>query len=184
MTPIKDGKGRGYLAEVNKLQELMVNSRSYSPMAKASELGDAFVWVAVSADIDAGDTALLVCNDSQTRKLRIGKVYAWCDVAQQFKIHLPSYPTLAGTAVVGKCLNAMLNKTAEATAKADETGNTFAAANTIITLRNNELATDEFSVSHDFEGGVILGYHHSIAVDLIAEPGAFECAIFGWYEDN
>lgn len=179
---IEDGR-TGRTVEVNDYSQMMVEAAAKSAFAKASERGDAFSWTAVSADIDAGDTALLVCNDSQERKLRITQVYGWCDVAQQFKVHVPAYPTLAGTAVVGVCLNRKLLKTAPATAKADETGNTFAAANTILTMRNNEVGTDQFECKFDFEGALILGYHDSVAIDLVAEPGAFECSIYGYFED-
>ena len=183
MTPIKDGKGRGYLAEVNEDQQLEVLSKSRPAIAKVSkDSGGSYVWTAVSADIDTGDTALLVCNDSQTKNLHITKVYCWADVAVQFKMHTPAYPTLAGTAVVGVCLNRALAKTAEATAKVDETGNTFVEANVVKTLRNNELATDEFGVHWDFEGALILGYHNSIAIDIIGESLAFECSVEGYYE--
>jgi hypothetical protein len=183
MTPIKDGKGRGYQAIVDALQELHVSSRGYTPIAKASEEGWAFAWNAVSADIDAGDTALLLTNTSTLRKLRIGKVYLYCDVEQQFDIHLPAYSaSFTGTTVTGVCLNKTINRTAEATAYADETANSQGSI--ITTLHSNELATDQFGILYDFEGAVILGYRDSIAVDLINEPGAFEATLLGWYEDN
>lgn len=179
---IKDGKGRGYQVEVNSDQQLEVAAKVKSAFAKASEKGNAFAWTAVSADIDATDTALLVCNDSQTKKLHITKVYCYSDVPTRIQIHLPTYPTLAGTAVVGVCLNKALNKTAEATAKADETGNSQGSI--IKVLVTNELTTDQFAVKHDFEGAVILGYHQSIAVDLVAESAAFDCSIEGYFEED
>lgn len=182
MIQIKDGRGLGYAAQVNKYFELMTQAKVLSAFARASEYGDAFAWPAVSADIDAGDTALLVCNNSQSRKLRITLVYFWVDVAAQLDIHLPDYPTLAGTEVVGVCLNRMLNRTADASAYADETGNTQGTI--ITTLHTNELATDQFAVTHDFEGALILGYHDCVAVDIVDEPGAFECTIYGYFEDN
>jgi hypothetical protein len=147
-------------------------------VSKRKEL--AYAWTAVSADIDTGDTALLVCNTDSAKKLHITKVYCWADTAVQFKIHLPAYAAFAGTAVTGK--NLAGGGAADAVAYADETASTFAAANSILTLRNNEVGTDQFGVDWDFEGAVVLDYHEAIAVDLVGETAAFECTIFGYYE--
>jgi len=179
---LKDGKGRGYLAEVNSSQQLETRAMAVLPSAYFSEHNsDLFSWCAVSADLATGATLLLVCNNSQVKHLHITKVYCWTDVAAQFHIHVPAYPTLAGTVVAGNCLNRFAKKTADASAYAAETGNTFAAANVLTTLRNNETATDEFACEHDFVGGLILGYHDSVAVDVIGEGAAFECTIFGYF---
>lgn len=160
----------------------LVDSLSKTPLAIASERGDAFSWTAVTADIDTGDTALLVANDNPNKKLHVTKIYCWADVAVQFKIHCPAYAAPAGTAVVGNNLNRGSGNVAMATAKADESANTFAAANTVLTLHSNELATDQKGLWADFEGALILDYHQSVAVDIIGESGAFECTIFGYFE--
>lgn len=178
---IKDGVS-GKAAEVNDRNQLAVAAVGMSKLAEAALRGDAYSWTAVSANIDAGDTGLLVCNDSRDKKLHITKIYMYADVSTQFKIHCPAYPSLSGTAVVGNNLNRSMNNVAPASAYADETGNTFAAANTVLTVNSNEVGTDEFGVWADFEGALILGYHDSVAVDIIAEPGAFECTVFGYFE--
>src|SRR4030042_4142850 len=182
MTTIKDGKGRGYQAEVNRNQQLEVAAKVKSALALASERGDAFAWTAATADLAAADTALLVANTSQTKKLHITKVYVYSDVPSRLQIHLPAFPTLAGTAVTGVCLNKSLNKTAEASAYADETGNTQGSI--INVLVSNELTTDPFAVAWDFEGAVILGYHDCIAVDVVGDSAAFDCSIEGYYEED
>lgn len=172
----------GQQRESQFLDELLkILAVGKSEMAYVSKVdGRTFSWSAVSADIDAGDTALLLCNDDPERKLYIAKVNLWCDVAQQFTIHSPAYATFAGTAVVGTNLNRASSNIALATAKADETANTQGTI--ITTVRNNELATDVFAVDVDFEGALVLGYHQSVAVDLVAEPGAFEATIYGYYK--
>jgi hypothetical protein len=180
MTAIKDGKGRGNLAEVNSSQQLEVSAKILTAFAKSSEEGGAFAWTAATADLAAADTALLVANNSQTKKLRITKIYVYSDVPTRVQIHLPAYPTLAGTVVTGVCLNKSLNKVADASAYADETGNT--QGNIIKVLDTNELTTDQFGVSWDFEGAVILGYHDSIAVDIVGDSAAFGCSVEGYFE--
>jgi hypothetical protein len=179
---IKDGKGRGFVAEVNSNQQLEARAMSTKPSAYFSEHNsDMFSWCAVSADLATGATLLLVCNNSQIKHLHITKVYCWADVPSQFKIHVPAYPTLAGTLVTGMCWNRNTPKTADAIAYAAETGNTLADANNLIVLRNNEATADEFAAEYNFEGALILGYHNSIAVDVIGEGAAFECAINGYF---
>jgi len=180
---IEDGKGSGIKAEVSSDNRLKVNSASEKQIANISKTNErSFSWTAVAADIDTGDTALLVANTSTSMDLHITKIYMWADTAIQFKIHCPAYPTLAGTVVTGNNLNRNSNLIAEASAYADETGNTFAAGNVVLTMRNNEVGTDQFGCETDFEGALVLGYHNSVAVDLIGETGAFECTIFGYFE--
>ena len=180
---ITDGKGSGKDVGVSSDNRLDVNSKMGTRAYYISrDKFDTYSWTAVSYDYAAADTVLLVCNNSTTQNLYITKVYVWADVPTQFKIHTPAYPTLSGTAVVGLNYNRTSGKLANATALANETGNTFVAANTLLTLRNNEATADEFGVQWDFEGAVILGYHNSIAVDVVAEGAAVECTIVGFFE--
>ena len=91
------------------------------------------------------------------------------------------YVTPAGTAVVGNNLNRVSGNAAQATAKADETGNVFAAANVVTTVRNSELATAEEGQWIDYDGALVLGHHDSVAVDIIGESATFECTIIGYF---
>lgn len=179
---IEGGTGNGYKAKVDQHYRLWTRATSDSGMQHESlQHGAAYSWTAVSADIDTGDTAILLCNDDQDRLLIIDQIYLWTDVAAQFKIHVPDYPTIAGTAVVGVNLNRTSNSVALATCKADETGNTFAAANTVLTVHTNELTTDQFGSTVDFKNALVLGYHDCIAADIIGESAAFEATIWGYF---
>jgi len=182
---IDDGTGTGRKAKVNLDNYLHVSAVSESRICHNSEKhSNSYSWTAVSADIDAGDTALYLVNDSTTKNLCITKIYMWADVSTQFKIHCPAYVLPAGGSLVtGNNLNRTSPKAAESTARADETANVFAAGNVVQTVRNNEVGSDQFGVEVSFEGALILGYHQSVAVDIIAEPAAFECTIFGYFED-
>lgn len=179
---IQSGSGNAKFAGVtDTTNQLLVRAEAISDIGTAARNAEAYSWTAVTADVNAGDTALLVANTSATRRLVITDIWAFSDVPTQLKIHVPAEATLAGTAVVGVPLNRTNTAAAPATAKADETGNTFAAANTILTLKTNELTTDQFGVHADLKGAVVLGENDSIAVDLIAETAAFECTIWGYY---
>lgn len=183
MMRLEDGKGTGSLAQVTTDFKLQTRATTVSAWHEACLNGDAYAWNAVSADIDTGDTALLVRNDSDTRYLVIEKLYVWCDVAAQFDVHLvpTSTFTAAGTTVTGVNLLAGSGKVADATAMADETGNTQGSI--IITLHTNELATDIFGIDYDFKGGVILAKNSCVAVDIIGESAAFEATFFGYFLD-
>ncbi len=183
-------------AKVNSEGKLRTYSVVEPEFAYFSEHdGNAYSWTAVSANIDTGDTMLYVVNNSTTLRLSIKKIYVWADVVVQFKIHCPAYVTPAGgSVVVGVNLNRQSGAAADATARADETSNVFTAANVITTLRNThyvrgngddlvDIAAPGRGQWVDYEGALILGYHNSVAVDIIGESVAFECAVMGYFHD-
>jgi hypothetical protein len=177
-------EGNTYTAEVNKDSQLLTRAVAITALHNASLKGDAYSWKAVNANIDATDTALLIRNDSVTRYLVVEKLYVWSDVASAIHVHMTNKATFTatGTAVVGVNLNTASNNVAPATAIADETANT--QGNIILTLETNETTTDIFGITYDFNGSVILGQNGCIAVDLVAEPAAFECTIIGYFLDR
>lgn len=181
---IEDGAGRGYQAEVSSGLQLQTRALSVSPLHAASLNGDAYAWNAVSADIDAADTALLVRNDSDTRYLVIEKVYVYADIATTVDIHVipNSTFTIAGTTVTGVNLNTGSGKVADATARADETGNTQGSI--ICTLATPELTTHQEGQWFEPEGGVILSKNSCLGVDIVGDSAAFECTIIGYFLDR
>lgn len=180
---IEDGSGGGYQAAVTSDNQLQTRAVQVSALHNASLNGDAYAWNAISADINAGDTALLVRNNSDTRYLVISKMYVWVDVVAQVDVHVipTSTFTAAGTAVTGVNLLAGSGKVADATALADETGNTQGSI--ILTLHTNELETAQFGTEYDFKDGVILAKNSCIAADIVDEPAAFECTFIGYFLD-
>ena len=180
---IEGGTGTGHKAKVDSQNRLYTFSTSESEMHFASESGNAYSWTAVAANIDAGDTAMLLCNIDPDRKLHIDMVYLYSDVPTQFKFHYPAYnASFTGTAVTGLNFNRTSSKIALANCYADETANTFSAANVFLTIRSNELTSDQFGSEIQFRNSVILGYHDSLAIDIIAESEAFEATIWGYFK--
>ena len=182
---ITDGK-TGQTAGVDFENRLRTNSTVNSFIHHISEHdGLAFSWTTVSADIGGGDTALLITNTDPNRSLHIDSLYVWSDVATQFKVHFPAYATnFSGTTVAGLNLNRKSSNTALAVALADEVNNTFVAANTVLTLRTNELATDQFGIMMRNANGIILGYHDSFAIDIVADSAAFETTVWGYFVEQ
>jgi len=182
---IYSGTGNGYSATVNDENRLHVDAHTLSKFAAVSkEDSDAYSWTAISADVAAGVGGIHLVNTSSTKNLHIGKIFLWADVPTQFKIWSPAtYTVPNGTSIVGLNLNRSSSSAAEATCTANETSNAFAAAQTLLTVRNNEATADEFGLSVDFDGALILGYHNAVAVELVADTAAFECTIFGYFHD-
>lgn len=184
---ILDGLGNGYLAGVNKDHQILTRSIIIPGIAEASLLGKAFSWTAVSANMAALGTGLCLVNDSSDKWLVISRAYVWSDVASQIKLHLPAAATWSGTAVVGVNLNTNFANNAPASGYANETGNTFAAANTIETVyspvaTNGEVTTN-LGVTIDLKDAVILGNNEALAADWVEDSGAFECTFTGYFID-
>jgi len=191
---IEDGRGTGSTARVDSSNRLRTYGVYEKEITSVSENdGDAFTWTSVSADINTGDTALYLVNNSTSKLLSIESIYVWANTVVQFKIHCPAYVTPAGgTLVTGVNLNRTSGNAADATARTDETSNVFAAANVIKTVRNTyytrgngddlaDIAAAGPGVNVEYFGALILGYHDSVAIDLIGETAAFECTITGYY---
>ena len=174
-----DGTGGGKGAKVTDQNQLKVTTAS--AIHEAALRGDAFSWNSVSYVPAAGDTILLVNNDSDSRLLVINRIYLYSDVPTAVDIHFPAAATWAGTAVTGVNLNRTSNKVAPAASYTDETGNTQGTI--CITLHTNEVATDQFSIDFPTGDAIVLGEDDSIGIDLVANAGEEECTIIGYYID-
>lgn len=178
--------GNGNVVNVNSRKQLLTHAIAVSPIHEASFLGNAYSWTAISADIVAGETGLLVQNIATSKILVIDRMYLWTDTAAQLKIHCPVTATFAGTGVVGNNLNRRFSNNAPANAFADETANAFVAGNVIETVYSplavNAQITTAFAVQIDFKGAVILGANDSIAVDIVTETAAYEITIVGYFQ--
>ncbi len=147
---------------------------------------EAFGWTTLTltggTDLAANETALLVTNDSTTKHLHITQMYIYSDVPSAFDFHCPVYGTFTGTAVTGVALNRSSTTIAPATAYADETGS--ALANIFATLYSNETAGDQHAVKLNLDGMLILGFHNSAAIAIVANPALVNAAIVGYFHTN
>ena len=182
--------GGAYLAAVNSANQLLTRAVAVSPIHEASLIGNAFSWTSVSADIDTGDTALLVANTAASKWLVIAYAYIWVNVAAQVKLHVPAVATYTGTAVVGVNLNRNYANNAPAVAYTDETAKALGngAGNVIQTLwiaeSTNVQTTCVKGETVDFKGSLILGTNDAIALDIITEPTGHEVTFVGYFIDS
>ena len=170
----------GEYVKVTENNRLWTDALAESPMAHAARYhAKAFTWTMVSYDYDAADTLLLVRNDSTTLLLYIEYVWVWVDCGGSVIVlqHPTAVFTIAGTAVTGVNMNTASGIAADATAKADETGNT---QGDIIDVKY-QLGSSEGVKFLDHDGIIALGYHDAIGVDAVTGGDACQCTIHGYY---
>lgn len=176
---IKDGKGKGFEAEVTGENQLSVRAVVIPEIEHESEEnGQAYNWSSDLVNIDANDTVLLVKNTSDNR-LHIDSVSVNNgSTASEFTVHLPTTevtPT-GGTLVTGTNLNTASSNVADAVARSDEENNT----------QGNVIATRWLSVDSGERiptPGLILGKNKSVAVDVVETTTEVAATIIGHYED-
>ena len=176
----------GLTAEVNDSNQLSTRSVGVSAIHEATLLGNAYAFHAETADLAAGDTAMLLANESNTLSLVVHGCYFAADLATQVDFGFAPYPTFAGTAVTGVNLNSASTKTAAslATCYVDETDNTL--ANFILTgyhhVATAGQATTAVPIFYDFKDMIILGEHDCFGMNVVGNIAArFECTLIAYY---
>ena len=176
----------GNTQNVNDANEGLV----YNPsgLHRASILGNAYAWPAVSANIDTTDCMILVANTSSSKLLVIDQIWARGDIAGNMNCKICSVAglTLAGTAITGVNLNPSAGGDAPASAFSDETASPATSIIHVIYqgLGVNAQGTTSVPVNVKFDGAVILGENYAFGIDTILEPAAgFEATVFGYYID-
>jgi len=176
---IENGKGGQYEAEVNSKLQLSTKAIIETEAGFISESdGLTFSWANATYDPDAGDTILLVKNTSTVKNLFIDSITISTDTETIVQVHLITADvTVAGTTVTGVNLNTTSNNVADASAAADETGNTQGG---IIWAGEVQAASDPYHI--DTQGAIILGQNKSIGVDFVSATTAGNVVITGHYK--
>ena len=167
------------IGRTGKIMEVNTNGAA---VTCAIEEPETFGWTSVSKDIDANDTAILLTNDSSSKHLHIVRAYAYTNVPSAIDFFLPAFAAFTGTAITGIALNRTGVTVAPVTALGDTTGDTL--ANIFATLYTNELTTDQFGIWLELGGDLVLGYHDSFGIAMVAEPTLTNSAIIGYFHNN
>jgi hypothetical protein len=141
-----------------------------------------FTWASAQVNIDAADTIIMVRNVSDDLLLHIEDVDFGANVAAQFQVHLiKGSAALAGTAIVGVCLNQAKAKLAAtfAEAKGDETTN--GTQGSIIWA--GAVAADTNKNIH-YGGAIILAPGDAIGIDVVEEPAETNATISGYFKET
>lgn len=141
-----------------------------------------FSWTSATANIAANECIITLTNDSTTQHLHITAMYAYSDVPSALDFFAPAFAAFTGTAITGVALNRTAVTVAPATAVGDSADTTL--ANIFATLYSNETAGDQFGVWLQLDGLLILGYHDTVAMAVVAESAVANGVIMGYYHDN
>lgn len=146
------------------------------------EENEFFSWTSVTANVDANDTIILVTNDSTTKHLHITDAYIYSDVSSAVDFFTPAFAAFTGTAITGVAMNRTAVTIAPATALGDTTNDTL--ANIFATLHTNETEGDQFGVWLPLDGLMVLGFHDSIAIAIVAASAIANSVVMGYFHDN
>ncbi len=147
----------------------------------AAEEVEFFSWTSATKNIDDNDVIILVTNDSDEKHLHITDAYAYTDVPTALDFYTPAYAAFTGDAITGVALNRTAVTIAPATALGDSNDT---LANIFATLYSNETAGDQFGVWLHLGGLMILGYHDSIGINVVAASAVANGVIMGYFHTN
>ncbi len=140
--------------------------------------GDAYIWTAQDADVNTGDTLLIVRNDSHTQKLVMMRVEVTNGNAiGRYEIHKVTAAYTASNATADEINAGGTGKRSAATASNDETAN---AQGTVFAEIGGGVVVETYS--RDI--GMVLNEGEAIGVDQVAESAAGACTMYGYFIDN
>lgn len=167
----------GNQAEVSKHGSLQITG--WDAFAEnALTRGDAYIWTSQDANIDVGDTMLIVRNDSHTQKLVIIRVEVTNgDAISRYEIHKVTAAYAASNATGTEINAGGTDKKAPATASNDETAN---AQGTVFAEIGGGVAVE----TYHRDTALVLNRGEAIGVDQVTESAAGACTIYGYFLDN
>lgn len=175
---IEDGKGRGFQAEVNAEQELVVRSINETELEHASgKLGTAYSWDSGERNIDAGDTMLFVKNLSPVPLILDRIIINGSNVICTWDINIGANTTTpSGSAVTGVNINETFSsRIADAISFFDET----AIADGATIFRYKTPVANTIVANLD---GVILGKNHYIQINQETASSSGSVIVVGHFE--
>ncbi|KKN35533.1 hypothetical protein LCGC14_0782670 [marine sediment metagenome] len=174
---VEDGRGRGYQAEVNSEQELVVRAIVETELEHSSASGTAYSWDSTELDIDTGDTMLFVKNTGDVPLILDRAEFNGSNVICTWTILTgEATTTAAGTVVTGVNQNrSFSSKLADATAFSDET----AVADGDIVSRVKTAVSGHHVHNLD---GLILGKNHYLQINQITESTSGSVIVIGHFE--
>ncbi len=176
---IEDGKGSGRRASVSTSNRLDTSARANKRLFYISrDNGQLFSWASGTADIDGGDTALLVKNTATNKNLYIEHIWISSNTETRVIVHLPTTEVIVtGTTIIGINLNTGSSNVAEAAAARDQTNNSQGDI-----IWSGEIQATSAPLEIEFDGALILAKNRSVGVDILADGSAFDVTIIGHFE--
>jgi len=177
---IRDGAGKGYLAEVTSDNRLNVSSRSSDRIYYVSRDDElAYSWVSIDATPAAGTYVIYLKNTNQTKNLYIDYINCTGEETLYWKVWKVTGTAAGGDSITAANLNLSSALTAQATSRGNDSVTGLTTDGLISTVRHP--AGGEGIIQ--FEDALILTYGQAIAVECntgSANPGDVD--IRGFFE--
>ncbi len=155
-----------------------------TPWQAACRAGFGWAMGNASANIDTGDTIIMVRNDNESRPFYIQAIGAGTEDKGEVVVHrVTAAYTAAGTAIVPVNMRAgFKTQVSELTCFGDESGNT--QGDIIAKFGLSSVTTDENRDSRElvFDGGLILDPGQALGLDIVGEPELVHGYIWGYFE--
>ena len=171
------GGASGKPADVNEENELLVRAITETELEHSSaKNGQAYSWVSLDSDIDAGDTRLFIKNNNSTPLVLDRITILPSNVACDWSINIGKETTTpTGVSLTGVNLSQSGN-IAEATAYDDETA--VADGSPIDWVHSETTAT----IQHNLDG-VILRKGHYLQINQETESTSGRVVVIGHFEN-
>lgn len=177
---VKGISQNGTERQINSTQdgELEVRAIIETELEHASSRGDAYAWRSNNADIDAGDTLLLIKNTSDKFLVLSYAVFTPTNVVCTYDIGIGAATTTpSGNAIIGTNLNGTINVNETYEAYDDETA--VADATPIVTYTVNTTETMRAELD-----GFILGKNQYLQINQETESTSGRVTVFGHFEEE
>ncbi len=183
-TIVRDGSGDNYAAQVSLSKELSVTTGNQ--WQKACLRGDAYYWASADADVNTGDTLILVKNKTEKRYLMIHGAFIMNGnvAATTYDFHVVTTGfTDTGTLLTGINMNANFGVTGDAIAWGDETGNTQGTV--IFDHITTSAAVNELFTSDDVSAfPLLIPPGGAFGIDQITESDSGWAGVYGYFIDK
>lgn len=155
-----------------------------TPWQAACRAGFGWAMGNASANIDTGDTIIMVRNDNEVRPFYIQAIGASTEDKGEVVVHrVTAAYTSAGTGITPVNMRVgFKTSTSELTCHGDETGNT--QGDIIAKFGLSSVAADEDRDSRElvFDGGLILDPGQALGLDIVGEPEIVHAYIWGYFD--
>lgn len=178
MEMIRDGKGRGYLAEVNSDNQLEVNAvTEATPGFVSRETQRAFVVASAAITPDGTpNDVFLITNPSSSRVVVLAELDVSCTEGALITIKFDEIYSAGGTGITPVNVNRQSAKPSVMSDSDCYYGNDMTLTGTALTYGIFSLLAD--TVFRElFYNTVILGYNDSLSVNVNAASGSLYLAL-------
>jgi len=172
---IRDGKGNGYLAEVDSNGRLHTHSRTTDEATSISQNeGELYSWT-TNHDVGADEYIMCIRNNNQTKHLCIETIRVCNDTITNFSIGFGTWATVGGgSEITGANGSSDSGNTAQATCHITATNFT---PDTTPLLQS--IAGANAERTYRPEGKILLGYHDTLYIKTTAASTS-NCSALVW----